>query len=77
MDTLAGTAGNDTFTADNTGTAQLSVSDSISGGAGTDPVKVFLATTGSTLALPTLTDVETLQVVGGQLASLNVASVAA
>ena len=42
VDNLPGTAGNDTFIADNTGTtAVMSAADSVNGGAGTDTLKIF------------------------------------
>lgn len=42
MDNLKGTAGNDTFIADNTGTdPQLTAADQVDGGAGTDTLKIY------------------------------------
>lgn len=61
MDTLTGTAGNDTFTADNTGAnATTSTADSINGGEGTDTLNIFSA--GAAGAMPALTSVEVLNV---------------
>ncbi|MCW2314319.1 beta strand repeat-containing protein [Rhodoferax antarcticus] len=81
MDTLTGTAGNDTFIADNTDTTKLqsSIADSINGGAGTDTLKLFVAsgvTSVSASTLPTLNSVENVAINGGTLTSVNVAAIA-
>lgn len=60
VDTLTGTAGNDTFTADNTGTDTTSTADALNGGAGTDTLNVF--SDGAAGAMPALTSVEVLNV---------------
>jgi Ca2+-binding RTX toxin-like protein len=66
VDTLNGTANNDTFVADNTGTTKfLSTTDTINGGAGVDTLKVFLAAADTGFATPTLSGVENVQIVGG------------
>lgn len=66
VDSLTGTANNDTFTADNTGTTKfLSVTDTINGGAGVDTLRVFLAAADNTVATPTLNSVENVQLNGG------------
>jgi hypothetical protein len=60
VDTINGGAGNDTFTADNTGTDVTSTADSLNGGEGSDALNVF--SDGAAAALPALTSVETLNV---------------
>jgi hypothetical protein len=66
VDTLTGTANNDTFIADNTGTTKfLAVTDTINGGAGNDTLKVFLANADATFATPTLNSVENVWINGG------------
>jgi len=60
VDTLTGTAGNDTFTADNTDTDTTSTADAVNGGAGTDTLNVF--SDGAAGAMPALTSVETVNV---------------
>jgi hypothetical protein len=73
VDNLVGTTNNDTFTADNTSTTaagQLSAADTINGGAGVDTLRVFLAATGTnstSVANPTLTNVENVLLNGGAL----------
>jgi hypothetical protein len=68
---LSGTSGNDTFVADNTtGTnAQTGAADTVNGGAGTDTLKVFLATAGAIDAfnMPGLTSVENIYINNGAL----------
>jgi hypothetical protein len=58
VDTLTGTANNDTFVADNTGTDVTSTADSLDGGAGTDAINLF--SDGAAGALPALTSIETM-----------------
>ena len=68
MDTFVGTSGNDIFTADNSATvnANSSAADTLSGGTGTDTLRIF--TTGATaLTMPTLTSIETIYIHGGAL----------
>ncbi|WP_019998694.1 beta strand repeat-containing protein [Aureimonas ureilytica] len=70
VDNIVGTTGNDTITADNTGTtAQFTIADSINGGAGNDTVRVFVTSTTDVSTVPTsnITNVETLYVNGGTL----------
>jgi len=57
---FTGGAGNDTFTADNTGDDVSSTADSLVGGAGTDTLDIF--SDGAAGALPALTSVETLNI---------------
>lgn len=57
---FTGGAGNDTFTADNTGDDVSSTADSLDGGAGTDTLDIF--SDGAAGALPALTSVETLNI---------------
>lgn len=78
VDNLTGTAGNDTFTADNTGaTAVLSSADVLNGGAGTDTLNIFSA--GTAFNLPALTSIETVNIydqdADQSIASANFASV--
>jgi len=79
VDNLAGTAGNDTFNADNSiATAPvLSAADALNGGAGTDTLNVFSA--GAAFNLPSLTSIETLNIfdqnADQSIASANFASV--
>jgi hypothetical protein len=66
VDNLVGTSGNDTFTADNTGTTKvLGAADTVNGGAGTDTLKVFLAAADTGFTNPTLTNVENVWINGG------------
>jgi Ca2+-binding RTX toxin-like protein len=66
VDNLTGTAGNDTFVADNTGaTAQSGAADVINGGSGNDTLKVFLAAGATTFTAPALSSVETVHLNGG------------
>jgi len=66
VDTLVGGAGNDTFTADNTGSTKfMTAADSINGGAGIDTVRYFAAAADTTLTLAQLSNVEKLYVNGG------------
>ncbi|MEY3922858.1 MAG: hypothetical protein RI915_505, partial [Pseudomonadota bacterium] len=50
VDSFTGSAGNDTFTADNTGTDTTSTADVLNGGAGTDTINIF--SDGAAPALP-------------------------
>jgi len=75
---FTGGAGNDTFTADNTGTtAVLSSADVLNGGAGTDTLNIFSA--GTAFNLPALTSIETVniydQTASQSIAAANFASV--
>jgi len=58
VNAFTGGAGNDTFTADNTGTDVTSTADSLNGGEGTDTLEVF--SDGAAAAIPALTSVETI-----------------
>jgi len=72
VDTLTGTSGNDTFTADNTGTAEASsVADTVNGGNGTDTLKIY--SDGSMAGLPALTSIETV-VIYDEDANLSIAT---
>ena len=58
---MTGGAGDDTFTADNTGAAVVtSVADTLTGGAGIDTLNVY--STGATFGAPTLVSIETLNI---------------
>ena len=78
VDNISGTAGNDTVIADNTDATkkQLSVADTINGGAGTDTLKVFLDTAATTVPTATLSSIETLVLNGGVITAFD-ASVSA
>jgi len=72
VDTVQGSAGDDTIVADNTNTAkQLSVADTIGGGNGTDTLKIYMAAGDTSTGAPALTSIEKLYLFGGKLASLN------
>ncbi|MDC6454122.1 hypothetical protein PQY68_02565 [Planktomarina temperata] len=58
VDSLTGTTGADTFTADNTGTDVTSVADTVNGGDGTDTINIY--SDGAAAALPALVSVETV-----------------
>jgi hypothetical protein len=58
VDSLTGTSGDDTFTADNTGTDVSSTADTLNGGSGADTLNIF--SDGAAGALPALTSVETV-----------------
>ena len=78
VDIREGTAGNDTFIADNTGaTAVLSSADVLNGGAGADTLNIFSA--GTAFNLPALTSIETVNIYDQDedqsIASANFASV--
>jgi len=76
VDTLVGGAGNDTFTADNTGTTKfMTVADSINGGAGIDTVRYFAATGDTALTLAQLSNVEKLYVNGGDALVVNTGTI--
>lgn len=70
IDNLSGTAGNDTFVGDNTGTNTVSAADSVDGGAGTDTLKLF----GTAAVLPQVSNVENLYLNNPGAATINVAS---
>lgn len=68
VDSPTGSAGNDTFIADNTGTVKtLSVSDQINGGDGTDTLNVYLAAGDTTTGQGTLTSIEQVYINGGAI----------
>ncbi|MDO1584591.1 beta strand repeat-containing protein [Rhizobium oryzicola] len=76
VDSLVGTGGNDVFIADNTGTSLTATAgDSVNGGAGNDTIKLFVKSDAdlTALALPQLTNVETLYVNGGVLTASKTA----
>ena len=60
VDTFTGTAGNDTFNGDDTGTDTISTADTIDGGAGDDVFNIF--SDGTAGAIPTMTNIETVNV---------------
>ncbi len=66
---MTGGTGNDTFTADNTGTDTTSTADVLNGGNGTDTLNVF--SDGAAFALPALTSIETVNIYD-QNADLNI-----
>lgn len=75
VDFATGTAGNDTIIGDNTGaTKQLTVADSVNGGAGTDTLKVYLATTDTASGQPTLTAIENVFLNGGVVTAYTAAT---
>lgn len=78
MDIINGTAGNDTFIADNTAAAaadkQLSVADQINGGAGTDTLKVYLNAADTATGQPTLTGIENVWINGGAVTAYTAAT---
>jgi hypothetical protein len=68
VDLINGTAGNDIIIADNTGAnKQLSVADQISGGAGTDTLRIFLAAADTGTGQPAITDIEEIYINGGAI----------
>ncbi|ROR03156.1 DUF4214 domain-containing protein [Desulfosoma caldarium] len=70
VDTIEGTAGNDTIIADNTGTAkQLTAADQIDGGAGNDVLKIYAAGDDnlSQTEFGTLSNVENIYINNGVL----------
>jgi hypothetical protein len=66
-DALSGTAGDDTFTADNSNPAArtLSAGDSANGGLGTDTLRYLAAATDTALIPGALTSIEKLRIIGG------------
>ena len=71
VDNIVGTSGNDTIIADNTGLTQLSMADTINGGAGIDTLKIYQQSTtnlGSTV-FGQLTSVEKIYINNGKLTS--------
>jgi len=76
VDNLVGLGGNDTFIADNTSAnnKQLSIADSINGGAGNDTLKIFLAAADTTTSQPTLTSIENVYINGGAVTAYTAAA---
>jgi hypothetical protein len=75
VDNIAGTAGDDTIIADNTGvTKTLSVADQLNGGAGTDTLKVYLAAADTATGQPTLTSIEEVYINGGAVVAYTAAT---
>lgn len=75
VDNLTGTAGNDTFTADNTGTTKvISAADTVNGGSGVDTLKVFLAAGDASFTNPTLNSVENVTINGGIVTAYTAAT---
>jgi S-layer protein len=71
VDTIIGSNGNDTITADQTGTnPQLTAADTINGGAGTDTLRYFAKAADSTLTTGTLSGVEQLYINSGTIGSV-------
>ena len=72
FDNFAFTAGNDTFTADNTGTIKtLNVSDVVNGGLGTDTLRIFLAAADTATGQPTLNSIENVYINGGAVTACS------
>jgi len=68
VDLFTGAAGNDTFIADNTGaTKTLTVADQITGGAGVDTLKIYLAAADTSTGQPSITDIEEIYINGGAM----------
>jgi len=68
VDLFTGAAGNDTFIADNTGaTKTLTVADQITGGAGVDTLKIYLAAGDTSTGQPSITDIEEIYINGGAI----------
>ena len=68
LDTATGTSGNDTFLADNTGANKaLSAADQLTGGAGTDILKVYLAAGDTATGEPSHTGIESVFISGGAI----------
>ena len=75
MDIVNGTSGNDTIIADNTGgTKQLSTADQISGGAGTDTLKVYLNAADTGTGEPAFTSIENVLINGGVVTAYTAAT---
>ena len=76
LDILNGTSGNDTFVADNTGTAkQLGLADQINGGAGIDTLKIYLAAGDTSTGQPTtLSEIETVYINSGAITAYTAAA---
>ena len=68
VDTLVGTAANDIFVADNTGTtATSSAADSVDGAGGTNVLKIYSKGAASTLdTLPSISNISSLWINGGE-----------
>lgn len=75
VDILTGTAGNDTYIADNTQDGTAGAGDQVNGGAGTDTLKLYSAAGATALTLPQLTSVENLYVNGGAALVSNISTV--
>lgn len=70
IDNVVGTAGNDIILGDNTGTNDTATAgDQVNGGAGSDTFKFYIkaSTAVDAVALPQLSNVEALQIIGGAL----------
>ena len=77
VDSLMGGAGNDTFTADQTGaTPTLTAADSINGSAGIDTLRYFAKAGDVAIVTGTLTNVEKLYVNGGGALTVNTGTIA-
>lgn len=76
VDVIAGTSGNDTIIADNTGTTkQLSAADQINGGAGTaDTLKIYLAAADTATGQPALSNIENVWTNGGAITAYTAAT---
>lgn len=79
VDTLTGTAGNDTFVGDSTVDAVISPADTVNGGSGSDTLNLYVKTADpvDTIALPQLTSIENLSVNNGTLTTGNTLNVSA
>lgn len=75
VDTINGTSGNDTITADNTLAAkQLTVADTINGGAGIDTLRIFLAAADTATGQPALSGIENVSINGGAITAYTAAA---
>lgn len=78
VDTLTGTAGNDTFIGDNSGaTKTVSAADSITGNGGTDTFKYYAATADTTITLPAMSGIANLYINGGAAVVADVSATGA
>lgn len=75
VDTLTGTANNDTFIADNSNAAATSIADSIAGGSGTDTLKIYSKAATANVLPGTMSSVENIYVQGDNQ-GLDVSAVA-
>lgn len=73
IDNLTGTTGNDTFIGDFGVANQVTASDQVNGGGGTDTLKLF--GTYDATKLPTLTSIETLEIVTAADAAITTAGI--